>query len=210
MVEAYGTESAFESISGARARLNFVEGVASDAVVLLEDERVQFETEAADWEKLSPHDQERCGFAFYHNIWLEHNMEETVRLDLPLSAFALTQLQIHIRSYLDMYSPFSYGERHMLADSLPESSPEPGEFAMMIAALQQESAEAIVGGRTQVIYGAELFRRWWAWRREVDEFAATGTYQQARVGLRRISDYVLGGELPAAKPPPTPAPQIHD
>lgn len=48
--------------------------------------------------------------------------------------------------------------------------------------------ELTIDGVAQVVSGRELGRRWWAWRRNADEFAERGSLDDARAALRGLTE----------------------
>ncbi|HEX3910183.1 MAG TPA: hypothetical protein VHW67_05720 [Solirubrobacteraceae bacterium] len=63
----------------------------------------------------------------------------------------------------------------------------------------REPEEIMSRGLRRVIDGRDLTRRWWAWRRETDEFRGQGGIELAREALRALIEMVAPGEeLPKA------------
>jgi hypothetical protein len=57
-----------------------------------------------------------------------------------------------------------------------------------ISVIRQRKPEEIVScGLRRVVDGRELLRRWWAWRRETDEYRGQGTIDLARAALRALA-----------------------
>jgi hypothetical protein len=80
---------------------------------------------------------------------------ERLRLALPLSESERRWLQ---------------SEPRLSAEDLPQ-------------AIAGETAEVMEAGQLRVIQGRELSRRWWAWRRECQEFAWSGALTETREAL---------------------------
>ncbi len=55
-----------------------------------------------------------------------------------------------------------------------------------IGIVRRQEAAVVSGGLHRVVYGRDLMRRWWAWRRETDEFQGQGTVDLAREALRAL------------------------
>jgi hypothetical protein len=68
--------------------------------------------------------------------------------------------------------PFSEAERTWLGEKEWSS-------ADMTDDLMGETAEIMSGGVLRVLQGRELVRRWWAWRRQTNEFAGQGSLDEA-------------------------------
>jgi hypothetical protein len=54
-----------------------------------------------------------------------------------------------------------------------------------------EAAEIMSAGVRRVVQGRDLVRRWWAWRRDTDEFAGQGGLDEARQALGIIADTLV-------------------
>jgi hypothetical protein len=81
--------------------------------------------------------------------------------------------------------PFSESERLWLCSiDFPYST----DFAGRVAAID---AEVFNAGIRQRVPGAELIRRWAAWRREADEYAGQGSLREARCLLGQIGEQLL-------------------
>jgi hypothetical protein len=53
---------------------------------------------------------------------------------------------------------------------------------------RRQEIHIVSAGLRRVVYGRDLLRRWWAWRRETDEFGGQGTLELTREALRGLSD----------------------
>jgi hypothetical protein len=81
--------------------------------------------------------------------------------------------------------PFDEAERRWLYDAYAEAwGPN------SISVIRRKEGAIVSGGLHRVIYGRDLMRRWWAWRRETDEFRGQGTVDLAREALREIIETV--------------------
>jgi hypothetical protein len=54
--------------------------------------------------------------------------------------------------------------------------------------MRQAEVEVVSGGLRHVVYGRELFRKWWAWRRDTDEFEGQGGRAEACQVLDVLAD----------------------
>lgn len=54
-------------------------------------------------------------------------------------------------------------------------------------------ATLISSGLHRIVYGRDLLRRWWAWRRDTEEFRGQGTVDIARETLRELVETVSPG-----------------
>jgi hypothetical protein len=88
--------------------------------------------------------------------------------------------------------PYDEAERYWLFAAYSEAyGPD------SISTIRQREPEEIVSrGLRRVIDGRDLMRRWWAWRRETDEFRGQGTLDIAREALRKLIETVAPGQLP--------------
>jgi hypothetical protein len=92
--------------------------------------------------------------------------------------------------------PFTEAERNWLVDPQGVAVAAQRKHIEKWAAVQEP--ELICAGVRKVISGRDVVRRWWAWRRETDEFAGQGTLDLARESLRGIVELLHPGELPAS------------
>jgi hypothetical protein len=61
-----------------------------------------------------------------------------------------------------------------------------------------ETAEIVSAGVLHVLQGRDLVRRWWAWRRERDEFAGQASLDEARQALATLTEtLVIESNLPS-------------
>jgi hypothetical protein len=84
--------------------------------------------------------------------------------------------------------PFSEGERHWLFAAYRSFSPLGIELEEGIVTTETTIVSA---GLRQPLHGRDLVRRWAAWRREADEFAAQGSLTEANVALRFIGEQLV-------------------
>jgi hypothetical protein len=103
----------------------------------------------------------------------EVSVEEMNALDLKLRAVRLAL-------------PLTEAERNWLLDAktLPDSL---GPFRV-------PEIELVSAGLCQVGGGSDAMRRWFAWRREIDEYAGQGTLDMAREALRGIVELLCPGK----------------
>jgi hypothetical protein len=78
--------------------------------------------------------------------------------------------------------PFSEAERAWLLGKDEQDLPD---------GIIGDSAEIMSGGILRVVQGRELVRRWWAWRREADEFAGQGSLDEARQALGVLANTLV-------------------
>jgi hypothetical protein len=94
----------------------------------------------------------------------------------------------HLNDLLFQYHvalPFDEAERHWLYDAYDEA------WGLgSIGIIRRQEASIVSGGLHRVVYGRDLMRRWWAWRRETDEFRGQGTVDLAREALRELIETV--------------------
>ncbi len=101
--------------------------------------------------------------------------------DLDGDFRAALNVQLHtLRSAL----PYSEAERVWLYRGLLDSEGYPSHDRLHI--VRRQEAAIVSSGVRQVIYGRELLRRWWSWRREADEFSGQGTLDMARHALEEL------------------------
>lgn|SRR5260221_3013653 len=78
--------------------------------------------------------------------------------------------------------PFAEAEREWLLRKSEDEWPD---------GIIGEAAEIMSGGIRRVVQGRELVRRWWAWRRETDEFTGQGSLDEARQTLGVLADTLV-------------------
>ncbi len=93
---------------------------------------------------------------------------------------------------LNVALPYDEAERHWLYAAYDEAY---GPNSVSIIE-QREPVEVVTRGLRRVIDGRDLMRRWWAWRRETDEFRGQGTLHVAREALRELIETVAPSQLP--------------
>jgi hypothetical protein len=86
--------------------------------------------------------------------------------------------------------PFSEAERHWLwsENGAGAGTPGLGSEEWMVTVRQSE-ARIVSAGISRIVRGRDLLQRWWAWRREIGEYAGQGSLDQAReavVGLTAL------------------------
>jgi hypothetical protein len=84
--------------------------------------------------------------------------------------------------------PFTEGERRWMYEP-----PTDQRRARGLDELVGRTDEIMEAGVLRVVQGRDLARRWWAWRRERDEFAGQGSLHEARdalgaIALKLVSD----------------------
>jgi hypothetical protein len=77
--------------------------------------------------------------------------------------------------------PFTEGERRWMYE------PPADRYERGLGELVGKTGEIMEAGVLRVVQGRDLARRWWAWRRECDEFAGQGGLTQAREALGSMS-----------------------
>lgn len=60
--------------------------------------------------------------------------------------------------------------------------------------LRPRSPTIVEAGLRRVVKGRDLMRRWWAWRRDLDEFADQGGLDQARAALVNLAGELIPPE----------------
>jgi hypothetical protein len=78
--------------------------------------------------------------------------------------------------------PFSEAERVWLLKKSSDEWPD---------GIIGEAGEIMSSGVRRVVQGREMVRRWWAWRREADEFVGQGSLDEARQALGAIADTLV-------------------
>lgn len=128
--------------------------------------------------------------AFWDVIDFEHYVDE--EQGLPSDAPPDVRRDLHRDlSAWRAALPFSEAERRLVLDAYDYSSI--GELASVIRRRYKEE-EVVDAGIRHVIRGRDLVHQWWAWRREMDEFAGQGSLAQAKGALIRFSGRLMPPE----------------
>jgi hypothetical protein len=128
----------------------------------------------------------------FHN-W--HSVEEHLLPALAEPGLSVNQVDTitGLLGDVNVALPYDEAERSWLFAAYSEAyGPD------SISILRQRKPEEIVSrGLRRIIDGRDLMRRWWAWRRETDEFRGQETLDIAREALRELVETVSPGhELP--------------
>jgi hypothetical protein len=152
-------------------------------------ESFQVDARTPNWPELDAGTQESYASDLIDLLDLEEQMPPREPLwGKYLSTEAYAELHDAVAHY-HCTLPFSEAERNWLfttyraVEQLPE---EDSGFRGVVLALEKQRGEIVSTGRPQVIMGDELVRRWWAWRREADEFDGIGAYKRSQVALKGL------------------------
>jgi hypothetical protein len=83
--------------------------------------------------------------------------------------------------------PFSEAEGNWLLDAYSQMFDTSANLSFIRS---RKPEEIVSAGLRRVIDGRDLLRRWWAWRREADEFRGQGSIYLAREALRTLIETV--------------------
>jgi hypothetical protein len=116
------------------------------------------------------------------------------RLDKQLEDFVLLARKLW-SDYRDA-TPFTEAEGRWLLNTYrnigfanPSVSQE-----QIFAAINAEEGRIMSSGLRRVVYGHDLLRRWWSWRRQTDEYTGQGSLDAARLALAGIYEYTMPRE----------------
>jgi len=90
--------------------------------------------------------------------------------------------------------PYDEAERHWLYDAYGAAW---GPDSIQI--IRNQEARVMSSGLQRVLLGRDLVRRWWAWRRETDEYSGQGSAAAARETLRKMIE-TLSPDLDLPEP----------
>lgn len=79
--------------------------------------------------------------------------------------------------------PYSEAERRWLRVNYAEPPTESGRWE----SIRRQEIAVVSNGLVQVMHGREMLRKWWAWRRETDEFAGQGSLDEACAALNTLA-----------------------
>jgi len=96
--------------------------------------------------------------------------------------------------------PFDEPERRWLVSTYVGLEPEFGAKEL-VTEIRGQSAEIMAAGLRRVVEGRDLMRRWWAWRRDVDEFEGSGAALSAAGTLMDMNVLLEDGGYDAELPP---------
>lgn len=80
--------------------------------------------------------------------------------------------------------PFSTAERRWIGQVLGNSSKPQERTRELLVGVE---AEILDKGLRTTIKGSDVLRRWWSWRRQIDEFEGAGSFDAARCALEGIA-----------------------
>jgi hypothetical protein len=146
-------------------------------------------------------------------IYADDLMESVMRMEdvMPrvsdlaiLTPQAARRLDRAINDYHDAL-PFTPAERRWFyaqfcSDDEALQSADPLDHAGIVNRIAKTDGRIITIGKREHVRGAELVRRWWAWRRGAGEYEGDSTVDVAHDALRRIAFLVLrNGTLDLSK-----------
>jgi hypothetical protein len=118
---------------------------------------------------------------------IAHDSEEVVGSDLA----ELHRTFARLRTAL----PFSEAEREWLASDRNMSLRKRGQEPEIYLGFTEE---IMSGGIVRVLQGRDLVRRWWAWRRETEEFTDQASLHEARLALSSLAEVLI---IESVRPP---------
>ncbi len=135
-------------------------------------------------------DGERRWFVSDHRALLASmSFEDRIRSnglpsELPADARA------ELNGYLDSWHtalPFNEAERGIVCSAYRSVSRKVCAYREVPGQLRRQEFEIVNVGLRRIVRGRDLMRRWWSWRREMDEFAGQGSLAEAKAALIRIT-----------------------
>ncbi len=147
---------------------------------------------------VSDHDALRASMAFEDRI-----RSKGLPPEVP------TDVRADLSSYIDRWHaalPFNEAEREIVCSAYRADSGEVGAYREIPSQIRRQEFEIVNAGLRSVVRGRDLMRRWWAWRREADEFAGQDSLSQAKAALLQL----VGQFLPADHIPPPISRDIQD
>ena len=112
-----------------------------------------------------------------------------------------TGVRAELTGYLDRWHaalPFNEAEREIVCSAYQSDSGEVEAYREIPSQIRRQEFEIVNAGLRSVVRGRDLMRRWWAWRREADEFAEQGSLSQAKAALIQL----VGHFVPPENMPP--------
>ena len=144
-----------------------------------------------------PLSTERRWYVSDHNALLAVTGFET-RLKLKgLAREAPADVRTEISDALDSWHaalPFSESEREIVRHAYEEGSQEALAYREVPGALRRQEFNIVSAGVRRVVSGRDPMRRWWAWRRELDEYEGQDTLHQARAAVTAIAGRLIRPE----------------
>ncbi len=132
-------------------------------------------------------------------FWMEYALPEAIE-----SPYLTPSYRAPLKELADTYHgalPYVEPERSWLVRSRDESwerqrnDPDrrPGPMET-VPGIKLAEGEIVSAGRVVRVTGRDLLRRWWSWRRGVDEFEGEGTLNLARETLVKIGELLVTPE----------------
>lgn len=82
--------------------------------------------------------------------------------------------------------PFNEAERGIVCSAYRADSGEAGAYREIPSQIRQQEFEIVSAGLGSVVRGRDLMRRWWAWRREADDFDGQDSLSRAKTALIQL------------------------
>lgn len=142
-------------------------------------------------------DGERRWFVSDHNaLLISMAFEDHIRLEgLPSDAPA--DVRAEVSGYLDAWHealPFNEPEREIVRGAYNAAPDRPLAYREIPSQLRKSDFEVMESGVKKIVRGRELMRRWWAWRRELDEFEGQGNLGQAKEAVANLAGKLIPSE----------------
>lgn len=133
-------------------------------------------------------------YALYRMANLEAEVAELcLESEMPSTQCRLVRQELN--TGLAIYRealPFSEAERRWISGVCSEVY----LYSKAERVIRSKEAEIMTAGLRRVVRGDDLFRRWWSWRRQTDEFTDQGGLHVARSGLESVARLLMPKPLP--------------
>ncbi|MFZ1990966.1 MAG: hypothetical protein WAW96_14485 [Alphaproteobacteria bacterium] len=139
-------------------------------------------------------DGERRWFVSDHDtLAVSMGLEEQVRSG-GLSPEAPAEVRDEVTGYLDAWHaalPFNESEREIVRNAYHASLIGSLAYREIPTQLRKADFEVMASGVQTVVRGRDLMRRWWAWRRELDEFEGQDSVSHAKEAAAQLAGRLI-------------------
>jgi hypothetical protein len=129
----------------------------------------------------------------HDSLTVSLKLEERLKTE-GLPADAPDSVRAELNGYLDDWHtalPLTEAERGVALDVFRAWVPDNWGWRRLPSDIRKVKTEAISAGIRSEVDGGDMMRRWWSWRREMDEFAGQDSLTQARVALQGLASRLI-------------------
>jgi hypothetical protein len=141
-------------------------------------------------------DHRRWYVSDYEALLSSLRLEEKAKSE-GIPTDAPSDVRTELNGYLDSFYvalPFTEVERGIVHRVYGEPREAGKSHRDIPGQIRKQQFEVVSAGLRTVVRGRDLMRRWWAWRRELDEFEGQGSLEQAKLALVSFTGRIVPPE----------------